>query len=850
MRWAINQFYPLSESKKAGTQIVVTLLQCYPLTRACLESLGKRLLSELEWGFFTSEIEFIQEGISGKDMFLLCQGKVDVLVNQQFVVQMKAPELLGDKALVDPQSKRAATIRASENERILLIKIPMESFVRNFNSKIPDSEFAQEMGIYSSVFQTIQHRLFEFIYLQKNTWEEVSTTLKLINSQFIAKTLDNKRPLNWDLLTWTYVKKYLAEKLHFAWPRQLELNAQSLRDNLYDLLELRHPRQDFAGNEFQYLVYKNEVWREWLMELSEAVLRELPAEERPFQIHDVELFNPRNYHVRISNVLRGIESHFTPKKPPLPFSEFFEKGEHAHEFDLNAYLSNFENTFQIKSPKRAQAQVAQRMASIAAECENQFNASLVKMHLFLEKAKSKAIVVSESQVEAERLENKAQKYIAMILKGIHRYSKATNLATSKKNVSIKYTPTQTPTMKTLCNASGSKAMQMEINHAFQRLTTLFELTNKKISYAFIRESVGICQVSLGDDIPSSELECHYWIPLSQPVCLMRDIDNLGQLKPGCLIGGETWLEPSEDPEKATPNPYFIRNQVTQPTLFLVFSQTSMPWAFENKPNFDKFLNSHLPLMQWFFDKHLEQILYWVEQRDRLFQKKLEVEQIIRLESKIKAFEQSHVQLDSAHYRLVCRLLKNTFSVPIDPQTPIAMDQIAKKVYNHLIRQIGEEHPELRLEERGNQAYTQWRYVLSEIVHLLERYTPKNKDNEKPPLPIFEIIVSDLKELDQKVLKDSKQTYDELLGEHPTLNLLNIVEEESLPSPYLMIDYFRKRLRVLSKHIQHLASESFDYAQQIQQLNQKRPEVATEGTRIEYIQSNVEKLVHYLEIESS
>lgn len=97
--WDLNQFYPFNQADKTALPIVTTLLKAYTVTAGCLETLGKRLEQKLEFGFFTSGTEIIKEGESGRDIFLLCSGSMDVLVNNQVVVQMEAPKLVGKKQL-------------------------------------------------------------------------------------------------------------------------------------------------------------------------------------------------------------------------------------------------------------------------------------------------------------------------------------------------------------------------------------------------------------------------------------------------------------------------------------------------------------------------------------------------------------------------------------------------------------------------------------------------------------------------------------------------------------------------------------------------------------------------------
>ncbi|MDH5560605.1 MAG: hypothetical protein OEY59_07085, partial [Deltaproteobacteria bacterium] len=104
-----NEYYLISEGGEEAVNIANNLLQSFPLTRACLQILGQDLINKLEFGFFSAGKDIIQQGETGKDLFLLCQNSVDVLVNDQIIVQMESPALLGDKGIVEPHSTRAAT---------------------------------------------------------------------------------------------------------------------------------------------------------------------------------------------------------------------------------------------------------------------------------------------------------------------------------------------------------------------------------------------------------------------------------------------------------------------------------------------------------------------------------------------------------------------------------------------------------------------------------------------------------------------------------------------------------------------------------------------------------------------
>ena len=194
--WIQNHYYPVSETNRECIKIVTNLLRAYSLTRGCLDTLGEQLQSKLEFVFFSGGEEFITQGESGRDIFMLCTGVIDVLVNDQVVVQMNAPTLVGEKSIISPDSKRAATIRVAEDVNALAIKVPMGEFIRDFKDlTIEDKNFSQEVSIFQNVFQGVQGRLFEYMHMQKQLSEENQyLTCSDQSADFSKNAGQSKRP--------------------------------------------------------------------------------------------------------------------------------------------------------------------------------------------------------------------------------------------------------------------------------------------------------------------------------------------------------------------------------------------------------------------------------------------------------------------------------------------------------------------------------------------------------------------------------------------------------------------------------------------------------------------------------
>ncbi len=101
-------YYKISSYGSEAIHASDTLLRSYPLTKVCLDILGKKLLQTLEFGFFKPGLKIITQGEQGKDLYLMCNHVADVIVYNKVIVQMDAPALFGDKAIIDRNSTRNA----------------------------------------------------------------------------------------------------------------------------------------------------------------------------------------------------------------------------------------------------------------------------------------------------------------------------------------------------------------------------------------------------------------------------------------------------------------------------------------------------------------------------------------------------------------------------------------------------------------------------------------------------------------------------------------------------------------------------------------------------------------------
>lgn len=863
MQWQVNKYYPLPQAKDEALAVASSLLHGYPLTRACLEILGEELLNKLEFGFFETGFEIIHQGESGKDLFLLCRGVVDVIFNGQVVVDMEGPTLLGDKAIVEPQSTRAATIRVAKGQDALFIKIPMGLFLRNFNDhSIADSQFQQEVQIFCNVFLGIQQRLFDYIYLQKNLWEEVTTTLNLLNSQMIAKSLDNKKEMAWSDQFWEVIKRYLAQHLKFHWPEKIPLNATTLRDVLYQVSENKSPRKSFKGNDNEYLVSQHLQVRNWLIQASEEVIKVLPEDQLPFQIGEIELFNPRNYHMRMSKLLRSAEKKFSPKlqtntivSQPMavpPVSNFFGKGARANEFQLERYLNSFEQVFSVKFPKRILAQLGQRSALITAECENQFNTSVARMQKFLDKAKRRAIAPAPTSEDPKQAKEQLKAAIAKILKGFMAYERRIEMIPGKKLGEIVYIAECVPTKDELIKSSGARKTRAELEKAFQQLQVVYLSGKNKPPSSFVKNNVFLCQAGPADIVPSKELQSHYWMPISEGVALMRGEELIEEdLPSGLLLGGKGWGQEEEQEEHQE---YYLKMpshsalaRKDQTFLIFVIPPSSFSWDKDEKPMPEKYLKQQLPTMQWLIDKQLQSVSFFLDKRDQKFQKWFEIVQILNLEKKVQKFENVHTLLTAKQFQSLQTLLHTTIHLQLDADVQTYSDQLAKKIYNHILRKMGEDFSNMPVEERSNKAYTKWRYILSEVVKALDGDSADEAETGRyTPPPVYEVLNNKLKNSLATYLGRSNSQKAQLSEQNPQLDFIGLVKDAEGVSLQKRIALYLILIELFEHHVYKLIGEMSDSKKRLENIQDQRPQTETDAVQLEMIMEDVEKLSHLLQ----
>ncbi|MBU2512717.1 cyclic nucleotide-binding domain-containing protein [bacterium] len=855
----INQYYNINNAGAEGVRLAASLLQSYPVTRACLGILGRSLLHQVEFGFFNQHRDIIVQGEKGKDLFLLCDEQVDVLVDGKRVVQMDAPALFGDKGIVEPESKRAATIRVAEDTTCFFIKIPMGLFIRNFDDvSIPDSQFSQEAGIFYNMFKGIQNRLFEYAFIQKNLWEEINTTLKLTNTQQIIKSLDNRIDLGWDVKIWNSIRVHLKRELGYEWPSGVPLDITTFRNLMRQHLDERFPRESFNGEDADYIKKKHQIWRRYLTSTAKLISMQIPEYKLPVSISEIQLFNPRNYQIRMQGLIKAIEKRFLANKKRKSTGEsssnnnnldpgimsFFGRSEKNNTFDLKSYLSSFENKFDLKYPQKMQTQIAQRTALVAAKCENEFNKSVAAMKSFIEKnqsEQSKSYLVKESEFDDEFM---VEEDIIPISRAIAAYNKQLKDPVGRIG-QICYQHGSRPNIMQLLRTCTSKQAKIEVDRAFHVILKKLGIPARLLDMPFITRHFFFCEATPGFAIPNDELEKHYWMPLSRGVSLYAANFKFGVIPPGRLIGGKGWVQQARDGISNEIGPWKImipdrrpEDPVSFSHVILVFPSNLFPWETIPDPDKETFGLLHLPAMQWLINKKIEHIVSLIPIRDEVYQNCIKTEQVTRLEKKVKAFENTKLHITPREHKKIVDFVENVVGFTPDRNKPLESDLLSKQIYNRILKQMTADYAEIPIEHLGNKTYTKWRLILSEIIHLMEQ-----TDIEQSAIsanPIFDIIETELISILKTFSIPKAAKYVQLTGQTPyiqfpaIINLLQDAEQDVNLLFQLIQSTLESYLRLLFEEIRY-------YKDKYEEAYTSRPQTDVESLQVNIIIETAEKL---------
>jgi len=846
MAWNFNQYYKLSQAGTTAISMGESLLQSYPLTRSCLTVLGHRLVESVEFGYFKAGYDIIVEGEQGKDLFLLCTGTVDVLVGGKMVVNMAGPSLLGDKGIVESSSTRAATIRVGEKQTCLFLKIPMDLFLKDFKAKVADALFAQESAIYAAMFQTIQDRLFTYMTHQKNLWEEAHTTLNQLNMRLISKGIENQKPANWDPNTWAQVKTFLLKLIGFKWSPELEASTPNLYKVLAKYLGVKTAPLKSRLKPDEYNLARARLWQGWIDEVAKVVAKHLPKTSLPIDIGEVELFNPKLFRVKLLTLLRSFEKKFPSSEQGQHKAEqFFGKAETINFLELSPYLDSFDQNFKVPRTQWVKALLAQKTAQIAAKSENDFNGSIVRMQGFVDRVKGMALDLGTQEVVKEVDFAVIDHKTTEMLPSYDAFLRTSEVPVGGHLGEIIYHPDEVPKIDELIKISGSKTIRTQIEQSFHFIASTLHLSMPGLQSHLWQSFFRIYRTSASDTLPSRELGQNYWIPISNGFRLFKGTQELSKLTPGTLLGGNGWGKtPGDDqslqvlaPEKS--------GSPAKPMVYclLCLPKAGLPW---NQPKWDpqQIVGKYAHLLQWVVDHLNRSIVGLVKERGESFGTWSKAELFRDLEQRVRQFENKGVQVSGKFREAIFRHLNETLGMKTDDIETNNSVTLSKQVYNFLLRRIKTNNPSMNIDEVGNQAYTQFRLNLTQMVEIYKLYDPNHK-----PMPqetdVFLSIENQLRRLFLKLNCSVNEGYFNFSDPLKPKVFVGKVAEDLSTSPDLFKKFTLNFIELLENVQLNLIIEAAGYQQKLGKVHSIRSQYDLAAMQNKLVSEGVQRLQSFL-----
>ncbi|NQU64001.1 MAG: hypothetical protein HQ517_06920 [SAR324 cluster bacterium] len=850
-----NKYYQLKTVGDEAVSVAETLLKQYPLTQMLLEILGRYLLEQIQFGIFSPGTEIIVQGAKGKDLYLICNHQADVLVHTKRILHLQTPVLVGVKGIFDKGSVRNATILISADGDSLVIKVPMELFIRSFKKEnIADKEFIQEKRIFFHLFREVQDRLFKYNQIQKNLWEEISNSLHSLNIQLIVGSLNRKDEKEWGNKFWEVIMKFLHSTIKVTWPEQLPYGVKNLVDFLQKILDKKQPRSTFKGTDEQYAFNRQKIWKSWLYGLSEKLVKGLPADQLPISIGEIELFNPQIYQMRMSSFLQSVERKFMLKKVKtqadnrnpalLKAGQFFGRDVKKYEFNLNAYTKAINKQFVFKNPNRVMAQLTQQIAQLTATCENEFNQSVSKMQHFLEKIRSLSSFENDKKDLSQFDDAAFRDCISTINQGFKAYKQKTVRLSHVHIGEVRFEKTESPNIGALIKSCGTDILQKKVGRANSMLLRMLRLSGEYLSEVEIGNLLHFCECFPADIISPNQLSGHYWIPISPGISLRRKGILFAEIHSGTLIGGKSW-DPSEGGNGDSESSWNLsipkeKVDATQTYLIGVIPLAKLPWNINSSPLPDEFEKKHLPVIQWLIVQHVSNLVVMEQLRDLFFERYARISEVVMTEKKVREFENDKTVVSEQNYNKIRILVMETVGLNLGKDPRLSSELLSKNIYNRILDQTKNGFPNLKIEEQGNKAYTLWRYVQSQIV---KEVHIKGADPIKldPPDSIFEMI--DLvieKELKKLAIPGDPKGLD-MLAAPPEIDLKKILQGENELLPKEKLEFALEILQLVENYVVMLTEETNGYQNRLQEISSIKTEFDFKELQNKFISESVEKL---------
>lgn len=865
MKFEHNKYYNLARFGKEAIAQSLLLLKSYPLTQFLLKLLGKKLLFSLECGLFTSDYKIIEQAEKGKDLFLLCKGNVDVIVNGQLITQMSAPSLVGDKGIITKKAVRAATISVSEKNICLFIKIPMDQFLRDYmDNSIEDSEFIQEQKIYNNIFQEIQNRLFKFSHLQKKLWGEVSKSLNDLNTKLLSNSIEKNKPVEWDAHIWGLLKQYAKSQYHLQATEKIS-DIKTFNALLIAQLHKNYPPNAFGCTGAKYNNLLKLIYRKWLVNISRFLIQHLPKEQLPINVGELNVINPRNYRDKLQLFFNTIEKkfmiqdiwnkHTEQKTDEIKIHHFFGKEIDSNAFNLTQYLATFEKIFDLKKPKRVLAQLAEETARIAAGLENEFNASVSQMQQFLQKVQTLSSQHQKGD-QPPSFKNETRSHLEELAQSIEFYKNKVWSSISKSfGQQLKYHGQESPTLQEVLSSHASPQLRKKIQKSFFSLIKTHQISIEGYSNEQLQKFFSICIARPGQYLNYQDFYSHTWIPIGENISLQQGQSNTIPLPPGTVWGGELWKEvvtlksndhqdESDDPNAITikvPEKQKSKQEKYIPAL-LIIPLHKIPWNKNKQPDPDIFKKSYLPLMQWFIDQYLHNIKNsYIAYKD-LSQKWESVVKTIIVEEKVRKFETGNKDLPDGLYKKILSLIEKTLGMKLEKHPRISSEKLSRQLYNEIRKNTQKFHQHLNYEEQNNKTYSLWRYMQGEIISKFSSTEIYKKANIDPLPPVFVELSEQLVELLKSQGVTPKEEYLSLSSETPLLDLEKIYHEKPLLDEQEKIELFLEIFSILELEIFNIYHTSFDYQKRLEEFSSMPIKMDLEELKSEYIVESAETLI--------
>ena len=834
----------MQQAGPEATKLALALVQSYALTRIAHEVLGESLLQHLQFAFISGGKDFIVQGEKGKDLFLLCHSPVQVLVNGKVVVTMEAPALLGDKALIWPDSTRAATLRVPKGMRALVIKIPMGLFLRDFTfAEIPDASFKREKELYTGIFSEIQRRLFNYIPLQRTQFEALTTTTLNLNAKLIAVNLDKSEDLGWPAEAWNSLPPFLAAKFGYKLPKGVSLTAGTFKDLLYPHFEQKFPRASFKCSDAEYPNRKLTLWNRWLQQVAGQILRFVPQEQLSFSMKGVKLCSPENYRGAIEHLIQTLEGYFPPVKAEITeakAAQFFTGGEHANDFAIRKYQENLTKNRILKYPNRIQAKLAQTSAKLAAEAENQFNQALAKMKDF-----SDSIQALSVHGEGGKTGNLDEKSLAaqvdLLTRGFASFNKNIGGGSSKTVVGeAQFDSGVCPTLPDLAKYALTNSIREGMENAFYELAEHLELIKDPLSKDDLQQQLRLVNVLPGYVIPARELALHYWMPVSKGVMLRREKVLVDEVQPGSLLGGKGWAEGEEAATHCLATPERKKEGlVDQSHLFFVLPNLEM-----NKADLtsDNFATKTLPLWEWIKNRMVKELVNLNKVNAELNDRCMKLDEGLKMQESVAKFEEDKSPLAEAMEHKLLDFLQGAAGMKLIAGG-LSPALIAKETQNKLVAQAGKDNPNAKEEEIRNLVYTQFRFLVREMAGI---WNPplEEEENQTESGPTLKMLEEEL----IAVLEDHAISLPEgailVTGDDLQLNLPALLDQVRSPEEKRQI--FRRVMQVMELRLFKLRLEKKHLTDRYAVVASGNLGNEDEALQKKFLQEQVHKLLKLLQ----